>query len=363
MPRKNIAGHAAELHAQALVIDAHSDILMALADGKMRLGDRVTVPDPATWEPPAGLAEQAKELGWSPHSYCFASMGQYDIPRLTEGGVTLQVCAMYLRDAELDRALQRGLDMTWSLHREARDNPQFEVITTVEQLRRVKAERKVAGLLAFEGLEPLGYELRYLDLWYQMGLRMASLTHNRRNAFGDGWQPGVKVGGLTDLGKRAVRRMNELGIVVDLGHMNQAGFWDLMEIHTGPIIVSHTSPRALFPQWPEDSIWHPVRDVSRGQERLDLICRTGGVIGVIGFEGGLDRVISEIEYLLEHAGPDHIGLGTDFCGFDTCTKDFCEISQLPRVTERLVERGHSDEVILKILGENFVRVFEQVWKA
>ena len=156
------------------------------------------------------------------------------------------MCAIYLRDNDLERALQRGLEMTWWLHREAADNPQFEVITTVADLRRVKAEGKCGGILSFEGFEPLGFDLRFLDLWYRLGLRMASLTHSRRNFFGDGTQRGVQTGGLTDAGKQAVRRMNELGIVVDLGHLNQVGFWEVIELSTQPVVFSHTAPRRYF---------------------------------------------------------------------------------------------------------------------
>lgn len=363
MSRKDSARHAAELHRQAIVVDGHSDILIPIADGKMRLGDRIQVPDAATWQPPAGVAEQAKADGFSPHTHFFGPMGQYDLPRLLEGGVTALGCGIYLRDSDLSRALERGLDMTWWFHREVQDNRQFEPITTADDIRRIKREGTCGGILAFEGAEPLGYELRHLDLFYTLGVRMVSLTHNRRNAFGDGWQPGVNVGGLTALGKQAVRRMNELGIVIDLGHMNNPGFWEVMELTATPVVISHTSPRRLFPQRPEDSAWHPVRDVSQGQERLDLLTRNGGVVGVIAFgEGGLEEVVSEIEYLLEHGGTDCIGLGTDFCGFDTCPKGFSDIGQLPRLTQRLVERGHSDELILKILGGNYMRVFEQVWK-
>jgi membrane dipeptidase len=291
-------------------------------------------------------------------------MGQYDIPRFLEGGLTAQVCAIYLRDNDLERALQRGLEMTWWLHKEAEDNSLFEVVTTVEDLRRVKAEGKCGGILSFEGFEPLGFELRYLDLWYKLGLRMASLTHSRRNFFGDGTQRGVQTGGLTDAGKQAVKRMNQLGIVVDLGHLNQVGIWEVIELSTQPVVFSHTAPRRYFAADGGGKISRELGvDLSRGRERLEAIARTGGVVGVIFYgQPTLDDVVADIEYLLDIIGPDHAGLGSDYYGMERTPLGIEDMSKLPALTRRLVERGHSDETILKILGENYLRVFEHVWK-
>jgi membrane dipeptidase len=92
------------------------------------------------------------------------------------------------------------------------------------------SEGKCGGILAFEGFESLGSDLRFLDLFYKLGLRVASLTHSRRNFFADGTQQDMQSGGLTTLGKQAVKRMNEQGIVIDLGHLNQVGFWEVLEL-------------------------------------------------------------------------------------------------------------------------------------
>src|SRR5262245_17758365 len=104
MTARDPAAHAAELHRQAIVIDGHSDILMPIADGKMRLGTRVEVPDPDGWVPPMGVAEEEGLFSlFSAHSLYFGSMGLYDIPRFLEGGITVQVCAIYIADHELNR--------------------------------------------------------------------------------------------------------------------------------------------------------------------------------------------------------------------------------------------------------------------
>ena len=219
MKEQNISARAAELHRRAIVIDGHSDILMPIADGKVRLSEQVTVPDPATWEPPLGITGNARGVvtDFSPHTYYFGPIGQYSVPQFLSGGLTVQVCAIYIEDCDLERALQRGLEMTWWLHKETAENEDFELVTAVADVHRLKREGKCGGVLAFEGLEPLGFDLRFLDLFYKLGLRMTSLTHNRRNFFADGLQGHIQTGGLTALGKQAVERMNELGIVIDLG--------------------------------------------------------------------------------------------------------------------------------------------------
>ena len=372
MPVRNPVSHAAELHQQAIVIDCHSDILMPIADGKMRLGQRVQVPDPTAWTPPPGMGLdfEGNRFGFSAHTSCFGPMGQVDIPRLREGGVTVQGMAIYIENKYFDRELSRGMEMAWWLLKETRDNPGFELVTKAEDIRRLKREGKVGAFMSMEGCDGLGPDIRMLDLYYKLGMRLASLTHNRRNRFADGRQDDVKPGGLTALGKQLVRRMNELGIVIDLVHLNEAGFWETMEITTTPVVYSHTSATnyaRLSPDGKEpriDSRSHPAFYPERDGERLKAIAKNGGVLGVISFrQEDVPTMVRYIEVLLGAIGPDHIGLGADYYGMDEAPAGLEDISKLPVLTRALVERGHSDEVILKILGGNFLRVFEQVWKS
>jgi membrane dipeptidase len=364
MSAKNVSSHAAELHKRAIVIDCHSDILMPIADGKIRLYERVEVPEPAVWEPPLELRGLSpSDTSFSPHTYYFGTTGQYSIPQFLEGGLTVQVCAIYLRNSDLERALQRGLEMTWWLHREAEESNDFELVTTVADIHRVKQEGRSGGILAFEGFEPLGFDLRFLDLFYKLGLRMASLTHSRRNFFADGQQGDVQTGGLTKAGRQAVKRMNELGIVIDLGHLNPMGFWEVLELTEAPLVYSHTAASKYFPLHTEDSPIHLLIDVSRGRERLEAIAQNGGVVGVIFYsQEDLDEVVTDIEYIIDAIGPDHVGLGSDLYGMEKAPKGLEDMSKVPAITKRLVQRGHSDETILKVLGGNYLRVFEQVWK-
>jgi membrane dipeptidase len=370
MSMSAVEKRAAELHRQAIVIDAHSDILIPIADGKMRLNERVEVPDPATWQPPTGMSSGAgSEFHFPQHAIYFGPMGQFDVPRFQEGGVTVEVCAIYIEDSQLDWSLKRGLEMAWCLHREVEESEDLALVTSVADIQRVKKEGKCGVLLSFEGFDALGTELHFLDLYHKLGLRMASLTHCRRNVYADGPQDGVQTGGLTTRGKEAIRRMNELGIVVDLVHINDVGFWEIMDLTTAPVVVSHSSS-TNFPAvgakapGPLGDLPRPGLVLPRDREKLEALARNGGVLGVIWFyKIELDDVVEDIEIALEVMGPDHVGVGSDLYGLQLAPRGLEDISKFPALTQRLVERGHSDEVISKILGGNFVRVFEQVWKA
>jgi membrane dipeptidase len=362
------ATRAEELHRRAIVIDSHSDILIPITDGKMRLADRVEVPAPEGWQPFQGLASGLSgDFGIPPHTLWFGPMGQFDVPRFLEGGVTAQVCAIYIDDGQMDWSLKRGLQMALQLHRAEEQDERFEVVTRVDDIPRLKHEGKVGGILSFEGSEALGSDPDMLDIYHKLGLRMASLTHSRRNVFADGaFVDGTVAGGLTDRGRRAIRRMNELGIVVDLVHIGDIGFWEILELTTKPVVLSHSTP-TMFPDPDEDpsnplAIPRSKLVLPRDREKLEAIARNGGVLGVIwATKKTLDDVVEDIETALEVMGPDHVGLGCDLYGLEIAPKGLEDISRVPAITRALVDRGHSDEVILKFLGENHLRVFRQVW--
>ena len=359
-----MSDHADDLHQRAIIIDGHSDILMPITDGKMRLSDRFELPDPTTWQPPPGWRRSAEAdfYDMSPHTDYFQTMGHYDIPRFREGGLTAQAMAVFIDANHLDRPLHRALEMISWLRREAEESPDFSLITSASDIVAIKEVGNTGGFLTFEGFEPLESDLKLLDMFYALGLRMASLTHSRRNFFADGTQPGVKTGGLTIPGKAAVRRMNELGIVIDLAHLNLAGCWDVVGLTDAPVVLSHCSPRRNFPDDPKSSPLYPDLVDETSRPLMDAIAKTGGVIGIIAYsQPTLDTYLDDIEAALRAVGPDHVGLGTDFFGLDSAPTGFTGMHELPNVTKGLLDRGHSDDTILKILGENYLRVFRQVW--
>jgi membrane dipeptidase len=192
---------------------------------------------------------------------------------------------------------------------------------------------------------------------------MVGLSHSRRNFFADGMQFDAHTGGLTLAGKDLVRRVKELGIVVDLAHLNQAGSWDVMEHSTQPVVLSHSSSRSYFPNEGEHPPRYPSADISRSRERLQALARNGGVFGVIFFrQANLETIVADIEYVVEQAGPEHVALGSDFYGVSEAPAALPDIWHLPALTDALARRGYADDVILNILGGNCLRVFQQVWK-
>jgi membrane dipeptidase len=347
---------ADRLHRDAIVIDGHTDILMPIADGKLRLGDRFALPDPAIWQPPVGWQPDAEATmyNFSPHTSFFQTMGHYDLPRFREGGLTVQAMAIFIESANLDRALQRALQMVYWLNREYEENADFLPVTSAAAIRQLKRDGKMGGILAFEGFEPIGSDLKLLDVFYALGLRMATLTHSRRNFWADGTQAGVATTGLTEPGRQAVRRMNELGIVIDLAHLALKGCWEVLELSEAPVVLSHSSPRRAF------------RNDAAGEDTrrmMETLAGKGGVIGIIAWDQpDLAAYLDDVETVIREFGPDHVGLGTDFFGIERAPTGFVGMHELPNVTRGLVERGHSDEVIRKVLGENYLRVFEQVWR-
>lgn len=295
----------------------------------------------------------------------YGLFAQYSLSQWIAGGVTVQACAVYLSDQQLTNPLRYGLDMIWWLHQAVADHQQLELVLKVEDIQRIKQAGKVGLLLTLEGLEPLENEPRLLDIFYKLGLRMAGLTHSRRNMFADGSQWGVQTGGLTLAGREIILKMNQLGIVIDMAHLNQVGYWEVLELSKHPVVVSHSSPHKYYPDNPDidPKPRYPALDITKGRERLDALARNGGVFGVIFYrQQTLADILDDIEFLLDRIGPDHVALGSDFYGLGNAPVDFLDISRLPALTDGLVQRGISDDVILKILGQNYLRVFQEVWK-
>jgi membrane dipeptidase len=359
---------ARDLHRRAFVIDGHSDILMPVTDGKMSLGDRPTIPG-LDWVPPPGLERSPLvKFGMGPHTVWFSCMGQYDLPRWREGGITAQLCAVYIEDTWLRDPFQRGMEMVWNLHDQLARYDGLTLATTARQIRQAKADGKVALVLTFEGCEPLGGDPRLLDLYHRLGLRAVSLTHTRRNVFADGCWAADRQGGLTALGRQVIDRLNQLRIVIDLVHIGEVGFWEILELTDRPVILSH-STSTMFPDTAPDSkdlvggrLPRPRFELPRDRKMLEAIAQNGGVVGVIHFaHRNLDTVVRDIETALDVMGDDHVALGSDHYGTEFAPAGLEDISKVPRLTEALASRGHSDETILKFLGGNYLRVFEAVW--
>lgn len=357
----SLSTHAQQLHQQAMVIDAHSDILNPLADGKCRLKDRVIVEPPEQWKG----ADLVKVPVWatpyqlSPYATWFQCVGQYDIPRFQEGGVTAQVMAIYIDESFLSSPLERALDMIAVLYRELAENADSLLLaTSAEEIRRAKREGKTALLLSFEGGEPLGRNVKLLDIFYRLGVRILSLTHSRRNFLADGTQMGVTTGGLTLLGREVIRRMNELGMVIDLAHLGDVGFWEVLELSRDPVILSHARIREPPSDYRAPLTMH---NPQKGCSKLQALAAQGGVVGVIFWnQPDIEAIIEDIDAVIQHVGEDYVALGSDLYGLDRAPRGLEDISKLPALTEHLLQRGYREETILKILGGNLMRVFDRI---
>lgn len=354
----------------AVVVDGHSDILLPVASFGVDLTTRWEVPGEGDWRLPAALEERmgAGEVGLSARSAFFGNLGQYDLPRWRVGGVAAQLCAVYIENRHLGSAFARGMELVRCFHEVVGSNAGFVHATSTADIRRAKKEGRVALVLSFEGCEALGPDVRMVDLYYRLGLRVASLTHIRRNDFADGCWAAENQGGLTGTGKALVRRMEELGIVVDLAHIGEAGYWEILGLVTRPVVLSHSTP-TMFPSSdpnarvvPGGILPRPRLEPSRDRERLEALRANGGVLGIIwATHASLEAVVDDIETAIEIIGPDHVGLGSDLCGPDLAPSGLEDISRTWALAEALVIRGHSDETILKFMGENYLRVFDASW--
>jgi membrane dipeptidase len=224
-----------------------------------------------------------------------------------------------------------------------------------------------AAILHFEGAEPLEPDLENLESFYERGLRSLGLVWGRPNAFAHGvpfrFPSSPDVGdGLTCDGKRLVSACNRLGILLDLSHLNERGFWDVAAASEAPLVATHSNAHALSPN---------SRNLTDAQ--IDEIGRSGGIVGItfhagmLTEGGGIDlatplpRVIDHVDHVVGRIGVDHVGFGSDFDGAKV-PDELGDAAGLPRVVEALRDRGYSETDVAKLAHGNWLRVLRQTWK-
>ncbi len=223
------------------------------------------------------------------------------------------------------------------------------------------------AVLHLEGAEPIDPELEALELWYGAGLRSLGLVWSRPNAFAHG-VPFISPStpdtgpGLTDAGRALVRRCAELGILVDVSHLNEAGFWDLAGLELGPIVASHSGVHALCPT---------SRNLTDRQ--LDAIGASGGLVGIVfacpflrrDFDDDPDTPIELIaqhaRYVADRIGVEHVGLGSDYDGA-TIPAALGDVAGTPRLLEALAAAGFDERELSLIAWENWRRVLGAWWR-
>jgi len=226
---------------------------------------------------------------------------------------------------------------------------------------------RVAAILHLEGAEPLAADLSDLETWYERGLRSLGPVWSRANAFAEGVpfrfpSTGDTGPGLTDAGRELVRACNGLGVLVDLSHLNEAGFWDVAGISSAPLVATHSNAHALCAS---------SRNLTDAQ--LEAIGASGGVVGVnfaVSFlreDGGqvaetpLAEIVRHVEYIAERIGIDHVAFGSDFDGA-LVSEELGGIAGFPRLVAALRAGGLDDEGVAKVTHRNWLRVLGDTWR-
>ncbi len=326
--------------------------------------------------------------------------GHVDLPRLREGGMKAPFFALwvpvYYKGAE---AVRRTLDLRDAMQGVLDAHPdQIELATGAGDIERIVKAKKIAAFLALEGGHQIDDDLAVLRMYYRMGIRAMTLTHFKNNNWADSSTDKPEHNGLTPFGKEVVREMNRLGMLVDVSHVSDKTFYDALAVSTKPVIVSHSSSRA-------------ISDIPRNvtDDMLRALAKNGGVIGINFGEGfisqkdvaalraaitsnsaappdlagkildnyanqeerkdlaamhtglaTLSEAADHVDHIAKVAGIDHVGIGSDFDGITAPPRGLEDISKMPALVAELLKRGYSEPDIKKILGGNYLRVIREV---
>jgi len=297
------------------------------------------------------------------------------LPGFRQGKLNLVVSSLFLHSCFLpEMALRKALDQISILKNELEAlEDDVRLVTSSGDLEMIRDKGLLGIMLSFEGLDPIGNDLDLLRVFRDLGVRGIGLVWSRRNYVGDGcFSPERKEGrkgGLTDFGIRVLEEAKRLKMFLDVSHLNDEGFWDVMEFSDVPVIASHSNCRELV---------NSPRNLTDDQIRA--IARKGGVIGMNAYaefvardfkerRAGPDDLISHLQHVVDLVGMDHVGIGFDFCsGFEdfmSFGNDGVEYEvlgghkEMGRWVSALLERGYGEEDVQKILGGNFWDFFKR----
>lgn len=369
-----ISPQARELHFSSIVIDTHDDTTQRLLDPKFDLGARHTD-------------------------------GGIDIPRMRDGGLSAIFFSIYIPGTITGpTAMERALVQIGAVREAVARHPNDLVLcTTAAEIRAAKAHGKIAVLMGVEGGHMINDSLANLDKFYALGVRYMTLTHMVNTDWADSSTDKPAHNGLSDFGKQVVREMNRLGMMVDVSHVSDKTFYDVLATSSAPVIASHSSCRALCnaPRNMTDDMikalaakdgviqinYHvgfldqKFQDAQKNDPELgkeieaeskkrcgnDEACQlieADKVVREMVALGKLPRVdwteiINHIDHAVKLVGADHVGLGSDFDGADM-PYGMEDASHLPQITNALLAKGYSASDIRKILGGNTLRLMQDV---
>jgi membrane dipeptidase len=329
--------------------------------------------------------------GKNPRSFLERSnYGHIDLPRALEGGLAGGFFAVWIPPdpASMTRSVRAGepgagalppaIDQSFALkmavsltalliRAENQSNGLFKFVRNTRELRSCLEAGTLAGILHFEGAEAIDPQLHSLEVFHRAGLRSLGLVWSRPNAFAEGvpllfpGSPDIGAG-LTPYGKDLVRACNRSGILVDLSHLNERGFWDVADLTDAPLVATHSNAHALTPS---------SRNLTNAQ--LDAIAGSGGVVGVcfstaFSREDGkrdpntpLSVLIRHFVYIANRIGVDHVAFGSDFDGTEV-PAEIGDVTGLPRLLAALASAGFNQTDLRKMAFENWLRVLDQTWK-
>ncbi len=320
-----------------------------------------------------------------------------DIPRLREGQLGAQFWSVYvpasMQGKGAVRATMEEIDIVYQLLQRYPDT--FQLTLTADEVEAAFKEGKIASMIGIEGGHSIDSSIGALRMFHKLGAGYMTLTHGTNIPWADASTDTAQADGLTNFGEEVVREMNRLGMLVDLSHVAPATMHDALDVSEAPIIFSHSSSRAkcdhvrnvpdeVLKRLPQNGgvimvtfvtsfISEEVRHhgIQQGEEADRLQAMRGSTeesvqIGLAEWiethptpKATLAQVADHIDHIRQTAGIDHIGLGGDFDGITSVPVGLEDVSAYPMLTAELIRRGYSDEDVMKILGNNILRVMRK----
>lgn len=302
-------------------------------------------------------------------------INDYFLENFKKGGFNLIVSSLFIDDLFLpEMALRVALGQIRALVEDVEScKGEVILVKTKEDLKKAVNENKIGIILSFEGLEPIGNDIGLLRTFYDLGVRAAGLVWSRRNYVADGCsfnpvEEGQR-GGLTSFGVKVVKRMEEMNMLIDVSHLNDEGFWDVVKFTNKPFIASHSNSRTIH------GIMRNLAD-----DQIKAIADRNGVIGINAYrniagvregDNPVSKLADHIEYMVNLVGAKHVGYGFDLCNsyynselkfkFEPYNSDSLSSHQeAVKLTEELLRRGISKEECKLIIGGNFFRIFNDI---
>ncbi|RMG00151.1 MAG: membrane dipeptidase [Acidobacteria bacterium] len=370
---------ALKIHRSAIIVDGHNDITTPMADEDLDLN--------------TDTRGKFHQDGTPFHT---------DLNRLKLSGITGEFFSIYVSGSyyKTGGAMRRAMDLIDAVYREAEKHPNvLTMCFTAEDIRRAKRQGKICALMGIEGGYAIENSLSALRMFYRLGVRYMTLTHNVTHDWADAHRDEQRNNGLSDFGKEVVREMNRLGMLVDISHVSDKVMNDVLDIAIAPVIASHSSARGVA---------NHTRNVP--DDVLRRIAKNGGIVMINFYPAFLDdeyvkadrerserlkpqlealrqkykdnptelqeaerkllaenpisipsykRIVDHIDHIKKVIGIDYVGLGSDFDGVPLLPAGMNGAEDLVLVTYEMLRRGYTEKEIRKVLGENFLRVFEQ----